>query len=84
LQIKRQAPKYVSSASIGYYFCNHEIEQLSLEKEEQERQELRKLLMGGSEDDKGDGKKKDANGKKDHNAGMDDDSSMQAFSSQPG
>jgi transcription initiation factor TFIID subunit 1 len=59
--------------------------QLSLEKEEQERQELRKMLMGGSEDDgKGDGKKKDNNGKKDHNAGMDDDSSMQAFSSQPG
>jgi hypothetical protein len=58
--------------------------QLSLEKEEQERQELRKMLMGSSEDDGKDGKKKDPNGKKDHNTSMEDDQSMQAFSSQPG
>jgi len=60
--------------------------QLSLEKEEQERQELRKLLMGSSgenHDGKGDGKKRDGNGRKDNTAG-EDDQSMQNFASQPG
>lgn len=42
------------------------------------------MLMDNSEDDGKDGKKKDGNGKKDHNSTMDDDQSMQGFSSQPG
>lgn len=69
--------------------------QLSLEKEEQERQELRKLLMGGSASaqDSQDGRGGDGKRRIAHNRGKDgagpgptaeDDQSLPGFSSQPG
>jgi hypothetical protein len=70
--------------------------QLSLEKEEQERQELRKLIMGGSSgtQDSQDGRNADGKRRMAHKtkdgmagsapAGAEDDSSMQGLSSQPG
>ncbi|XP_059489774.1 transcription initiation factor TFIID subunit 1 isoform X2 [Neocloeon triangulifer] len=61
--------------------------QLSLEKEEQERQELRKMLMGGDStenQDSKDGKKKDSSMRKDNSTVGEDDQSMQMYASQPG
>ncbi|XP_065336082.1 transcription initiation factor TFIID subunit 1 [Cloeon dipterum] len=61
--------------------------QLSLEKEEQERQELRKMLMEGdsseNHDSKDAKKKNDTSMRKDNPAG-EDDHSMQMYASQPG
>lgn len=67
---------------------------MSLEKEEQERQELRKLIMGGSasaqdsQDGRGgDGKRRVAHNRKDAASSQptaEDDQSLPGFSSQPG